>query len=113
MYNGPLLEKRWHCNYCENEMSDPLFIYTDAPDPMDEWCRPAVPCCCYCGSTNITEMDPCPACDSGYMMPGKKVCEKCHLRLKGELGRFARLFSADECEELDNIIEGNSLADFR
>jgi len=112
MYNGPLLERRWRCNYCEAEFSEPFFIEDDV-DRFDPTYRMIVPACPYCGTTNITEMEPCSECDTGYKMPGKKVCHKCHLRLKGELGRFARLFSTVECEELDDMMEGNSLADFR
>lgn len=102
-------QRVWVCNYCDAEFDEPAY---HREDDSFAWYPPMIPACPYCGTTNITELEDCPACN-GFKRPEEKVCTKCQQRLKGELGRFARLWTPIECEVLDDMLDGRFLADFR
>lgn len=101
------MAERWFCNACSNEFSKPLRRWTCD----DGLTATPVDLCPRCGSGAVEEMEECPTC-AGWMQSGDKVCNKCRLRLRGDLQRFARQYSPAALSALDDLLEGNGLEMF-
>lgn len=102
------MEERWHCKNCGAEFERPLrrWLYDDGLTATPE------DLCPQCASDRVEELERCPTCDGGWKRRGENVCEKCHLRLIGDVQRFARQYCPAAISELNDILEGNGLEMF-
>lgn len=100
--------RKWHCGHCGKSTNSPIekYLYDDGASYTPLYLCPE------CGS-QLEELEQCPACYQDYMHHGDNVCEKCHLRIKGELSRFLRQFVSCEIAELNDMTEGCGLEEFR
>lgn len=110
----------WRCNECEAKFKYPADSLCSVIDPLEAaWWRAILSggktavVCPLCGSSDIVELKPCPTCDGGWMADGEKVCNKCHLRNVNDIKLFARRFKAETLDDMDQILEGESLRNFQ
>lgn len=99
------MEERWLCRKCGRSIKRPDTRY----DYDDGLVATVTHLCPKCGSDSLEELEQCPACGYGWKRKGEHVCEKCHLRLKGDLQRFARQYGPASLAELDDMLDGTGL----
>ena len=103
------MEERWICNHCGREFAEPSRYYTQD----DGYTATVNYRCPYCASDRVEEMKMCPTCDGGWMRKTEHVCEKCHLRNLNDLSMFVRGFSKETLADMDEILDGEALENFR
>ena len=67
--------------------------------------------CPFCGSERISRMRPCPVCDC-YMAEDRHICKWCQKKLHKKFEQFLGSLDANEVDQLDDWLDGASIADF-
>ena len=66
--------------------------------------------CPVCGEPYIEEADSCPGCD-GFKFADERLCRKCRAGLLKKFRAFADELTAEEEEQLDDWLDGESIKD--
>lgn len=111
---------RFICNECGAQFNNPAtlrrYFQTDNEALLDTLLGTSSredKRCPYCGCLDIAEMEPCPTCDGGWKTEDEHVCYKCHLRNVGIIRMLAMRNKAETLKDMDSILEGESLLNFR
>lgn len=110
----------WKCNECGGQVKYPADSLCSVFEPdQAAWWRAILSggktavVCPLCGSSDIVELEPCPTCDGGWKTHDEQVCQKCHLRNVNDIRLFVRQYRAETLDDMDKIIEGESLRNFQ
>lgn len=105
-----MIETKFYCRYCGATFNEPERVMV----PDDPFAVNTVfETCPRCGSEQTEEMEPCPTCDGGWKTHDEQVCQKCHLRNVNDIRLFVRQYRAETLDDMDKIIEGESLRNFQ
>lgn len=94
------------CCDCGHVFDDPKRIVDDSP----EYGRFVESLCPKCESGNYEVADWCPDCDK-WKPKSDKLCEACREELLDRFRTFRETLTAAQEEELDNLLDGNSITD--
>lgn len=95
------------CCDCGYVFEEPKRILDDSPEYG--WMVEAL--CPKCEGGDFHEADRCPDCGRWWKLQEDNLCEVCREELRDRFRTFRDTLTAAQEEELDNMLDGNSIAD--
>lgn len=100
--------KGYICNNCGAPFSEPVVVGAGFWHGLG-FHREYEEQCPYCNSDDFDDADTCPNCNVSLRRTSDFVCPGCRTDLLRRFNAFADELTAEEEEELDRLLDGNSV----